>query len=408
MKNFKKYLFAVLVCSLLLSSCSKYEETSGTSSETESSMVSDSSTASGDESAVSEESSEEEDSMFDFSVLTKEELAQYITLGEYKGFESEKVVVEVTDKDIEKATNSILTPYGELKAVEDRAVKEGDYVTIDFVGYLDGKTFEGGSATDQSLTVGEGKYIEGFEEGIVGVKKGETVSIDISFPEDYGKEELNGKPVTFEITVKSIQEYILPELSEKIIKESTNNTATTVEEFNEYLKDKLYKQMEFEKTYESVSKYWQKGLDAATVVKYPDGVIESYVKSYFDYYSQMATLYGTTFESLLGMTEDEFKADCKKTAEEQYKDRMFLYATMHAENYDYNIVKEEYDAWLTNQAEMMETTIETLTQQYSTETLEYTYIYDTFRNYLYEFRVETEPTSEESSKTTSTEASTEE
>ncbi len=402
MKKTKKALLSLLVCTILLASCSKYEETSTeNSNESAVSNVSEeSSEASKDEST----DSSEDNSMYDFSVLSKEELAQYITLGEYKGFDSEKVVVEITEKDIQEQIDLILAEYGEWKEAPDRAIKDGDQVTMDFIGYLNGEAFEGGTGNDQKIVIGEGKYIDGFEEGLIGAKNGDKISLNLTFPEDYGVENLNGKAVVFDVTIKKVEEFISPELTVEIIKDYTKNEFTEEAPFREDIKNKLYDQTLFEKTYNSIAEYWKKAVDNATVIKYPDGIIDDYVKSNIDYYTQYATMYGITLEEFLGMSVDKFKKECAEQAESQYKDRMVFFAAMYAENYDRNIDEEKYNVWLEDQAKHMNATVEMLLSQYSVETLQFTYLYDNFKGYLYESRNETEPTSSEDSETTSKES----
>ena len=407
MKRTRRALLSLLVCALLLASCSKYEETS-TENSNESAVSNVSEVASEESKDVSADTSEDDDgSMYDFSVLSKEELEQYITLGEYKGFDSEKVVVEITEKDVQKQIDSILAEYGEWKEAPDRAIKDGDQVTMDFIGYLNGEAFEGGTGNDQTIVIGEGKYIDGFEEGLVGAKNGDKISLNLTFPEDYGVETLNGQAVVFDVTIKKVEEFISPELTVEIIKDYTKDEFTEEAPFREDIKNKLYDQTLFEKTYDSIAEYWQKAVDNATVIKYPDGIIDDYVKSYVDYYTQYATMYGVTLEEFLGMSVEKFKKECAEQAEKQYKDRMVFFAAMYAENYDRNIDKDKYNIWLEDQAKHMNATVEMLLSQYSVETLEYTYLYDNFKGYLYESRNETEPSSSEASETTSTESQSE-
>lgn len=401
MKKTKRILLSLLVCSILLASCSKYEETSTeTPNESSVSNVSEeSSEASKDEST----DSSEENSMYDFSLLSKEELAEYITLGEYKGFDSEKVVVEITDKDIQKQIDSILSGYGEWKEAPDKAIKDGDQVTMDFIGYLNGEAFEGGTGNDQKIIIGDGKYIDGFEEGLIGAKSGDKISLNLTFPEEYGDENLKGKAVVFDVTIKKVEEFILPELTDEIIKDYTRNEFTEKAPFIEDLKNKLYDQTLFEETYNSIAEYWKKAVDNATVIKYPDGIIDNYVKSNIDYYTQYATMYGVTLEEFLGMSVEKFKKNCAEQAEAQYKDRMVFFAAMYAENYDRTIDEEKYNAWLEDQAKHMNATVEMLLSQYSVETLQLSHLYDNFKGYLYESRNETEPVSSEEPETTSKE-----
>jgi trigger factor len=126
----------------------------------------------------------------------------------------------VTKKEIEERINQMLKSVAETKEVEeDREVKEGDVVNIDFKGFVDGKAFQGGEAKGYELEIGSGSFIPGFEEGIVGMKKGETKEIKVIFPKDYPNAELAGKEATFEVKLNSIKEKILPSADdEKVLK----------------------------------------------------------------------------------------------------------------------------------------------------------------------------------------------
>lgn len=412
MKKMKKALFALLVCSILLSSCSKFEEPSSEETSNESTV-----------SNITEESSESSDTtnsftLFDFTVLSKEELAEYITLGQYKGFESEKVVVEVTDKILEEKLNEILKNYGTWEDAGEKPIQKGYSVKMDYAGYLNGVAFDGGTASDQTIIVGEAKYIDGFEDGLIGVKNGEKVSLNLTFPKDYGVENLNGQAVVFEVTIKEVKEFIVPEISNEIVKDYTSNEYDNIDAFMEFFKDKVYEELYYEKFNNSLSAYWEKAINNATVIKYPDGIIQDYVDYCVNQYSQYATMYGLTneefFKQYLGVTIDEFKANCKKEAETEYKNSMVLQAAMYEENFDSNVDETKYNEWLSEQAKIMGTTVEYLLQNYNVDTLESAYVFDTFRKHVYEFRVEVEPTSSEASETetsseiTSETASTEE
>ncbi len=386
----KKTIFALLVCSLLLSSCRKFDE-----DQIDSSVDDDSSSAVSEtiENEISNDDSSEEgdytdDEIFDFSILTPDELAEYITLGEYKGLESEKYVVEVNQEDIDSYINEVLEAYGEWKEVADRPIKEGDKATIDFAGYLNGVAFDGGTASDQTLEIGSNTYIDGFEDGLIGVKMGEKISLDLTFPEDYDNDELKGQAVVFEVTVKNIQEFVTPELSEDIIKEQTNNEISTIEEYEAYLKEELYSDFTVEKYMDSKNEYWQKAVENATVIKFPDGLVEDYVQSYVDYYTQYATLYGVTLEEFLGTTEEEFRKEIQANAEDTYKNQLVLWAIINEEDFDTNFDTETYSEWLNFFADYLDTSVETLTGQYSEETLKNTCILDKLQDHIYETRTE--------------------
>jgi len=140
-----------------------------------------------------------------------------VKLAEIEGHEFEKPTAEVTDADIDKMLDNLRQQRAEYTSVE-REAKEGDQVKIDFVGKVDGEAFEGGSAEGQTLVLGSGSMIPGFEAGIEGMKAGETKAVDVTFPEDYGNKDLAGKAAVFEITVHEVAEAELPELNEEFFK----------------------------------------------------------------------------------------------------------------------------------------------------------------------------------------------
>ena len=124
----------------------------------------------------------------------------------------------VTKKEIEERINELLKSASKVKDVEeDRELKEGDIAVIDFEGFVDGKAFEGGKAEDYPLEIGSGSFIPGFEDGLVGMKKGETREINVTFPKEYGSSELAGKDAMFKVTLKKIQQRVLPDISDEAL-----------------------------------------------------------------------------------------------------------------------------------------------------------------------------------------------
>lgn len=136
-----------------------------------------------------------------------------VKLAGFDGYEFDKQAAEITDTDIEDMLANLRKQRAEYTVV-DRAAADTDQVKIDFVGKVDGEAFEGGSAEDQTLILGSKSMIPGFEEGIVGMKAGETKAVEVTFPEEYGNKELAGKAAVFDITVKEVAEAELPELNE--------------------------------------------------------------------------------------------------------------------------------------------------------------------------------------------------
>ena len=142
-----------------------------------------------------------------------------VTLGEYKGLDIKKADVEVTEEDVENEVKRVQDRYADWVVREDDdAAQLGDQVVIDFVGTKDGVAFEGGSGENYPLELGSGSFIPGFEEQLVGVKKGEEKDVEVTFPENYQAAELAGQPATFHCTVHEVKYKDLPELNDELIK----------------------------------------------------------------------------------------------------------------------------------------------------------------------------------------------
>ena len=148
-----------------------------------------------------------------------------------------KPISKVTDQDIKKATDLVLKRYGKAEPIDEKS-KEGNFVKIDFEGFLNGEKFEGGEAQDYSLELGSKTMIPGFEEQIIGMKAAESKEIEVTFPEDYQAENLKGQKVMFKIKMKEVSEVKLPNLDEEFFK-SINMDVKTKEEFEKKIEDQL-------------------------------------------------------------------------------------------------------------------------------------------------------------------------
>ena len=166
--------------------------------------------------------------------------APEVKLGAYKGLEIGKKAVKVTKKDIEEALEGTLKENASLVLKEGEAAM-GDIVVMDFAGRINGELFDGGSAQNHELELGSHQFIPGFEEQLVGHKAGETVNVDVTFPENY-TEELKGKPATFECKIHEVKEKKLPELNDEFVKELKVEGIETVEAFRARKEEDLKKQ----------------------------------------------------------------------------------------------------------------------------------------------------------------------
>ncbi|MGL5086977.1 MAG: trigger factor [Clostridium sp.] len=142
-----------------------------------------------------------------------------VKLGEYKGLKIEKPSYEVTDEAINAKLKELQEKNSRVEVKEDKTIVNGNIAVIDFKGFVDGVAFEGGEGSDYPLEIGSGSFIDTFETQLVGVKAGDSVEVNVTFPESYGKEDLNGKAAKFDVTVKEVKSKELPELDDEFAKE---------------------------------------------------------------------------------------------------------------------------------------------------------------------------------------------
>jgi len=233
-------------------------------------------------------------------------LDEYVTVGQYEGVE---VSADTIETQLQSTVDSFLASLTTTAEV-DRAAKDGDIVNIDYAGTLNGVAFEGGTAEGQNLTLGAGQFVDGFEEGLIGAKKGDNVTLDITFPDDYSNDELKGKDVEFAVTVNSVSEATVPELTDALVAENT--TYATVDEYKS-AKREIIKQ----------NLAWEAVLANCTVKQYPEKEVKRYYDNVINTYTQYANMYGTTLEgyvtSMMGTADmDTFTAsliaNCKSYA----------------------------------------------------------------------------------------------
>ena len=193
----KKAVVAMLIMCMAVSAaaCGKSSDTEKTTTETTDTKDSEDSKEDSTDTDIKETDSSEGNRL-----VSVKDVSKYVTIGEYKGLELNRTSQSVTDDDVQAEINYDLEDNG--TEVKDGTVENGDTVTINFTGTIDGKEFDGGSAEDYELVVGDGEMIDGFEDGIVGMKSGETKELDLTFPDDYYEESVAGKAVVFKVTLQ--------------------------------------------------------------------------------------------------------------------------------------------------------------------------------------------------------------
>ncbi|MEY8337730.1 trigger factor [Lachnospiraceae bacterium 62-35] len=283
-----------------------------------------------------------------------------VKLGEYKGIEVTKQDTAVTEEELQASIDSTLEMNAELIEI-DRAAQIGDTVNIDYVGLKDGTAFEGGTAEGYDLTLGSGQFIDGFEDGLVGAVKEQKLSLNLSFPENYGNSDLAGQAVVFEVTVNAVKEKKLPELDNDLVKKISDGEFTTVEDWKENVRTSLKEQKESEGKAMRQSELIQAVIDSSVFT----GIEESVQQTFEQQLSQaenMAAIYGMKLSDMAAMyqmSEEEYKDFLRSQVENNIKIELALREIARLENLkvtdeDRQEVAEE------NQAESVDQLLEQL------------------------------------------------
>ncbi len=268
--------------------------------------------------------------------------SKYITLGEYKGMTDRERSAEVTEFDINAEINMALKElgYGEeqYNTQEGGVVAINDILNIDYKGMKDGVAFDGGTAEGASLTIGSNTFIPGFEKQLVGVKVGDTVNIDLTFPSNYGSAELAGQDVVFIVVVNAISgKVVYPELTDKLAKEIDKEVQTVTE-----LREKIQKTLQEEATaeVESLRKniLWDQVIEGSNYKKdLPSSLTKTLKAEYDSYYLAVAKQYGyDTIDELLsasGIKYDDYAEGRDLYCADQGKSLLTAYAIAEAEGY---------------------------------------------------------------------------
>jgi trigger factor len=250
-------------------------------------------------------------------------------LGEYKGLEVPRAEPTVAEERIDQEIDGLRDRLAKLETVEHPA-EQGDFVVIDYEGFIDGEVFEGGEGRDQLVELGSGNLIPGFEEGLLGANAGESRAVDLSFPADYGHEPLAGKPATFQITVKEIKRKQLPELDEDF---ATDAGFDTVEELRADIRGRLAAAEE-----ERVQgEFSEAALDAAVAqatVQTTPALAAGRASEMFERTLHSLSHRGInreTYLSILGRTEEEILTELTPDAEQALKREAVITAVVAAE-----------------------------------------------------------------------------
>lgn len=278
---------------------------------------------------------------FVFTIITKPE----VKLGKYKALGIKKEAVKVTKKEIEEEVARLASRFAEIVVKESGKVEEGNTAVIDFEGYVDGEKLDGGSGANYPLEIGSHTFIPGFEEGIVGMEVGETKTLNLTFPEEYTN-ELAGKDVKFDVTVREIKERVLPELNEDFYADLGFDNIKTEDEFNKEIK----KVIEERKNEEAKNKYIDEVLEAAAKnmkIELNEEIIEDEVHRMLNQFGQQLQMQGISLDQYLqftGATHEDMHKQMAPEAEKRVKYRYLIEEVAEAEKIEINDADAEAEA----------------------------------------------------------------
>lgn len=272
-----------------------------------------------------------------------------VTLPDYTGLKAPLSEIEYSEESISKDIRTIVLNKGTLNKETDATIVDGDKVNIDFVGTIDGKEFNGGNTngSGSDVVIGSGNMIDDFEQQLIGHKIGDEFDIEVTFPEDYGNEELNGKDAKFAITVNGI--YDVPEFTDEFVAENLSDYATTVEGYKEYLKKTNYEK----NLITWIEEYL---MENSTVSSYPNSYIKHLKENRkFDdqnNYNSLNAFYETyygykpmkSFTDFVGMSEAKYDKSLTVAVQDQAKKSLIYQAILEKEGL--TVTSEDYIAYL--------------------------------------------------------------
>lgn len=296
--------------------------------------------------------------------------APKVKLGKYKKLGLKKDKVEVTDEEIEHELGHLKEQFVEVKTLDDDTlIKEGMVAVIDFEGFLNGVAFKGGKGENYSLEIGSHTFIPGFEEALVGLKKGDKKDVDVTFPENYHSEELKGKAVAFKVTVNEVKERVFPEFNKEFFEDLNVGGVTSLEDLKNYIKENK----EAEKSKQIEDEFLFKCLDKvveASEFEIPEEMTEDETNRLVREFSEKLQYQGLKLEDYLKFCNsdmDTFKASLKDEANKRIGYRLMVDAIVEKEKLE--VTDEELEAGLKETSEQYGMTVEEFVKQIGTKEL---------------------------------------
>ena len=291
-----------------------------------------------------------------------------VELGQYKDFTLKKTKVSVSAKDVENELKVRQDKASRMVEV-DRPVENGDEINLDYSGSVDGKLFDGGTAQKQTLVIGSHTFIPGFEEQLIGVKKGETKSVEVTFPEDYHSEELKGKQATFVCTVNEIRVKELPELNDDFAKDVSE--FDTLDELKKDIKKELKEAAVKRAEVTDENNLIEKVVENSKV-NVPVEMVETQIDAYVQEFEYTLMYQGIRMEDYFKYTEskmEQLRENYRERAQQTVKTRLVMEAIIKAEHIEPK--KEEVDAKIAEIAKQQNQETEAFTKTLNPSQMDY-------------------------------------
>lgn len=272
-----------------------------------------------------------------------------VTLGDYKGLEVETTKLSVSEEEVKAELDKVVEQNARMINVDDRPVEDGDIISIDFDGHVDGEQFEGGKAENYSLTIGSHSFIDNFEEQLIGKNIGEEVEVNVTFPEQYQAEELQGKVALFKVKINEIKQKELPELDDELAKDVSE--FDTLEEYKEDVKNHLLEEKEQDAKRIKEDKVVDLIIDNAQM-DIPEAMINTQARQMLDEFAHRMQHQGLTIEQYFqftGTNEAQLLEQMEPQAIKRIQTRLVLEEIVKAE--DIKVSEEELGAELEKLAE---------------------------------------------------------
>ena len=248
-----------------------------------------------------------------------------VKLGEYKNLGVKKKEAKVSKDEIEHELSHLLERYAEI-AEKDGEVENGNIAIIDFKGLKDGVAFDGGTAENYELEIGSNTFIPGFEEGIIGMKKGEEKDLNLTFPKDYASEELRGQKVVFKVKVNEVKERIVPELNEEFFEDLAMPEVNNEEDLRKTLKEQIKAHKEYHLENEFIDELLEKA-SANMEIEIDEEIVDAEVHYMYEDFLQKLKMQGITEELYLkyaNTTKEKIEESMKEEANKRVKYRYLL------------------------------------------------------------------------------------